>query len=99
MAQYYEVGMNTTKALLDPSNVSLAGGINMSVVGCLVSFLVLCSPTFCLYPLEPLFLTSVCYQLWQLGIESAFAFIQFGLCDRTLWVVGELPFPCCVVLF
>ena len=50
--------------------------------------------------LKPLFLTSVhnhC-RLWELGIESAVAFILLGSWDHTFLAVGELPFPYCVVL-
>ena len=84
------------KGLPDPSNVSLATGIYMSAVRCLVSgiilsylvfsWLALHSPILCLYPFEPLFLTSIrdCCRLWELGSKSAFAFILLGFWDRTV---------------
>ena len=74
--------------------------MNMDAVGCLVPYLILPYPIFCLYPLKPLFLTSVCdcCQLWELGIESAFVFMLSGFWDRILLAVGGLLFPCYVVL-
>ena len=103
-------GKKKPKGLPDPSNVSLAAGIYMSVMRCLVSYLILSylvfscmvlhSSTLCLYPLEPLFLTFIrdCSRLWDLGSESTLAFILLGFSDRTLSTVGELSFPCCVGL-
>ena len=66
----------------------------MSDVGCLVfdlilSRLILAGLAFSYLvslPFELPFLTSIhnCYRLWELGSESAFAFILLGFWDRTL---------------
>ena len=105
MARHDKGRVKSPKGLPNLSNVSLMAGIYMSVVGCLVSYLILfClvlhSPIFCHYYLGPLFLTSICNccQLWELGIESTFAFILLEFWERTLLAFGELPFPFCMVL-